>query len=450
MILLGKPCTARLRRLVVLAAALLSILAWAACDADAASPRPPAMAAQPHPLLDGLNIPSIGAYSSLQAIGQVIAYAHTLHATVVRTDVAWSIFEPRAPGQIDAQALAETDRLVADAAAVGIRVIMTVDNTPCWASSAPSSVLLKCSTTSEGEANAWPPTNSAEYANFVAFLAQRYGAHLAAIEIWNEPDQSNERYLAGPEKPKHYAAILRAAYPAIKRVNPNVPVLGGSLVGSNGLFLRALYAAGIKGYYDGLAVHYYNLTLASLRSIRETQLANGDTTPLWLDEFGWSSCWPRQREQQEQACVTSRIQATNFRNTLRSLARTPYVAAAIVYKLQDTRSENFGLLSSSGTRKPAFVTVAGVFASPFGSLSPVSLSLHRRGGRVLATGSAPVGDFMELEVFQGTVLRYRALFTLNRFNRYSLTLPAVLGTNGLSVRTFQYGTEPASGAHASI
>ena len=45
---------------------------------------------------------------------------------------------------------------------------------------------------------------------------------------------------------------------------------------------------------------------------------------------------------------------------------------------------------------------------------------------------------MELEAFQGSALRYRALFTLDRFNRYSLTLPAALGTHGLRVRVFQY------------
>ena len=100
--------------------------------------------------------------------------------------------------------------------------------------------------------------------------------------------------------------MLRAAYPAIKAANPSVLVLAGSLVGSNGNFLRALYAAGIKGYYDGLSVHFYNLTLGSLRSIHEAQLANGDTKPLWLDEFGWSSCWPARKIEQEQACVTPR------------------------------------------------------------------------------------------------------------------------------------------------
>src|SRR4029077_9963109 len=129
-----------------------------------------------------------------------------------------------------------------------------------------------------------------------------------------EPDQANEAYFAGPHKAARYAAVLRAAYPAIKQVSPGLTVVAGSLVGSNGVFLRALYAAGIKGFYDGLSVHFYNLTLASLRSIHEVQLANGDATPLWLDEFGWSSCWPQRRSEQEQACVTAATQALNIAN----------------------------------------------------------------------------------------------------------------------------------------
>jgi hypothetical protein len=47
---------------------------------------------------------------------------------------------------------------------------------------------------------------------------------------------------------------------------------------------------------------------------------------------------------------------------------------------------------------------------------------------------------MQLEAFQRGVLRYRALFTLDRFNRYSIVLPSVLGTHGLRVRVFQYSS----------
>ena len=155
-------------------------------------------------------------------------------------------------GQIDPQALAFTDNLVNRAAAAGIKVVALAMWTPCWASSAPASLLAKCRTSTGSKAQAWAPVNPATYGSFVAFLASRYGSKLAAIEVWNEPDQANEDYLAGPEKAKHYAAILRAAYPAIKQADPAMTVLGGSLVGSNGAFLSALYAAGIKGYYDGL------------------------------------------------------------------------------------------------------------------------------------------------------------------------------------------------------
>ena len=244
--------------------------------------------------------------------------------------------------------------------------------------------------------------------------------------------------------------MLRAAYPAIKQANPQVPVLAGSIVGPNGKFLRALYAAGIKGYYDGLAVHFYTLTLASLRFMHQVQLASGDTTPMWLDEFGWSSCWPRYRVQQEQACVTRQIQARNLQDLFRSLARTPWVAAEVVYELQGSVREDFGALSQTGARKPAFSALARAFVSPTGPVSRVTLRLHRRGRHVVASGSAPVGDFMGLEAFQGTLLRYRAVFRLDRFNRYSIKLPAVLGTHGLRVRVYQNWAGLAAAANRSV
>lgn len=400
--------------------------------------------------LGGVNIPGLGPSSTLVGADRSVARAHALHARLIRLGVGWSTLEPEGPGRVDPRAQAFLDRLTADAAKDGIGVVMTVDSTPCWASSAPSSSMRTCVARMSSKANAWPPRDPADYAATVGYLAARYGPRLAAIEVWNEPDQANELYFAGPEKPQRYAAILRAAYPAIKRADPNVPVLGGSLVGSNGVFLRALYAAGAKGYYDGLAVHFYNLTLGSLRAIHETQLANGDATPLWLDEFGWSSCWPRHRVQQEQACVTTTVQAANVTNLFRSLARTPYVAAMTLYDLQGSTTEDFGVLNERGARKPAFGALSRVLASPFASPNGVTLKLGARHGAILASGSGPVGDYMQLEASRGGLLRYKALFTLDRFNRYSIPLPAALGTQGLTVRVFQYWAGRARGAQRSI
>ncbi|HUN77945.1 MAG TPA: cellulase family glycosylhydrolase [Solirubrobacteraceae bacterium] len=412
--------------------------------------RAQAAPAAPAAPLGGVNVAAAEGGLPLSLADREIARARALHARVVRTEVSWAALEPRAAGAIEPQALAFLDRLVGDAAASGIKVIVTADFTPCWASSAPRTLLSRCRPGDPSRANAWPPGNPSAYAAFVAYLAARYGTRLAAIEVWNEPDQANEDYLAGPAKPQHYAALLRAAYTAIKQANPAVPVLAGSLVGSNGTFLRALYAAGIKGYYDGLAVHFYNLTLGSLRALHEVQLANGDRTPLWLDEFGWSSCWPRQRIEQEQACVTPAVQAKDIVNLYRSLARTPWVAAQVLYKLQDSAGEAFGVLGAKGARKPAFAALAGVLANPLGSPSRVTLKLRRRGGRVVASGEGPVGDYMQLEVLRGGALRYRALFSLNRFNRYSIPLPAALGTRGLTVRVFQYWQGRGRDARRSI
>ena len=379
-----------------------------------------------------------------------IANAYALHAKVVRTEVSWSLFEPESPNAIDQSTLSSLDTLVSDAAARGIRVILLVDSTPCWASSAPASILSKCVPGNDGEAGSWPPSNAGTYGAFVAFLAGRYGNNLAAIEVWNEPDQANEAYLAGPDKAQHYAAILRAAYPAIKGADPRTPVLAGSIVGSNGAFLRELYAAGIKGYYNGLSVHFYNLTLAGLRYTHEVQVANGDFTPLWLNEFGWSSCWPAQPVEQEQACVTAQTQAANLANLYRSVAHTPWIAAAITYKLLSAENEDFGVLTENGARKPSFAALRNVFVSPFGKPSPVTVNLTRRGGRVVASGSGPVGDYMELEAFRGRRAVYRALFTLNRFNRYTISLPKKLGTSKLSVKVFQYWMGAAGDGRASI
>jgi hypothetical protein len=426
--------------------ALIALLALAAPTFSAGTPRANASSTPP---LGGINIIGLHRGGSPAEAEQAISLARAMHARVVRAELPWSVFEPDGPGRIDSAAQAFTDRLMSDAEAAGIRVIATVDFSPCWASAAPAALLAEC-TTSGGAANGWPPSDPSTYAHFVAYLAQRYASALAAIEVWNEPDQSNEQYFGGPNKAARYAVLLRAAYPAIKAADPNVKVLAGSFVGSNGNFLRALYAAGIKGYYDGLAVHFYTLTLGALRATREVQLANGDQSPLWLSEFGWSSCWPAQKIQQEQGCVTPAVQAANITNVFRSLAHTSYVAAELIYKLRDSPGEDFGALTSSGARKPAFQALTSAFSSPFGRVSPITLELRRKSGQIVASGGGPVGDYVQLEAFKGRALRFRALFALNRFNQYSLTLPSVLGSKGLRVRVFELWTGPGKAVQKSV
>jgi hypothetical protein len=154
--------------------------------------------------------------------------------------------------------------------------------------------------------------------------------------------------------------------------------------------------------------------------------------------------------QEEQPCVTPQVQAANITNVFRALARAPYVAAAVLYKLRDSSHEDFGVLSASGRRKPAFAALARAIADPVAREVRPALRLRVSGRHVIASGSGPVGDFMELEALQGNVPRYRAFFILNRFNDYSIGLPSQLGTSGLTVRVFQYWQGPGAAAQRSI
>ncbi len=420
---LQRPRPRRARRLAV-----ATLLATTTLAGGAALAAGPAVAAP----VNGIQIAKIGEGDAATDL----AAAKQLGARLVRVELRWNLLEPDAAGVRDEAFLAQADAVMDRARAAGLKVLLVVDGTPCWASSAPADLRGDCTTGDErAKAASYPPARPADFAAVAAFVAGRYRTALAAFEVWNEPDQANEYYFAGPDKPRRYAAILKAAYPEIKRAAPGVPVLAGSLVGSNGVFLKALYRAGIKGSYDALSVHFYDLVLASLRSFRQVQRANGDTKPLWLAEYGWTSCRPA-RTQGGHNCVSRAAQGANITDVVRALARTSYVKAAVVYGMQDTAQYDFGVLDRNGVRKPAFAAVRAAFTRRR-TLRPVTLRLTRPGRQIVASGSAPAGDALELDAFDAGVLRFRAVFRLDRDGRYRLTLPAAI-RRGMVVQVTQY------------
>ena len=122
----------------------------------------------------------------------------------------------------------------------------------------------------------------AEFAQYVAFLAQN-GAD--AIEVWNEPNIDREwphNRVNGAE----YTKLLRAAYAAIKAVNPNVLVISGApaptgYAGAAGclvddarnvglcnddVFMQQMAQAGAAQYMDCLGLHYNEGILSPTRN----------------------------------------------------------------------------------------------------------------------------------------------------------------------------------------
>jgi hypothetical protein len=320
--------------------------------------------------------------------------AHALGATDVELYAQWSTIEGPGQGKYEPILLARLDEAVEIAASLGIKPILRVRGTPCWASTEPPQARAQ----RPDLCPAYPPTNPQLYGNFVGFLANRYAGKLAAIEVWAEEDHADGQHFAGPDAPAHYAALLKAAYTAVQHsAAPSTPVLIGAIVGAEGSFLKALYREGVKGYYNGIAVDFYNLVLASLRSIHQVQLAAGDHTPLWLEEFGWNTCnGAHSIAEQYFVCVSPQQQAQNLDDVFRALSMVTWVQGATVFSLRDNASLHFGISEESGNPKPAFATLTADWHGALGAPRPLTLKLAGHGGGAQLTGTAPVGDVVEL------------------------------------------------------
>jgi hypothetical protein len=321
----------------------------------------PAEAAGPQ--LRGVQLHSLWWESSTADMERELDLARRAGANVVRLDVSWSSLETGGPGELSPWYVRKLDRFVAGAHARGMKVLATLLASPCWASSAPESLRQGCGDGwwNRDQIHMYPPRDPRDYADAARWMTSRYGTRLAALEIWNEPNLNEDRFWIAPDEPRAYADLVKAAYPAAKAGDPAVPVLAGALAYENDAWVRALYANGIKGHYDGLSLHPYNVgrprrgSWAGIEWARRLQREAGDTAPLWLTEFGWSTCrigsgW----------CVSRAEQARLIRAGFAALAAEPNVRAGIVYNLRDkgttskSMEDNFGLVGRDFTPKAGY------------------------------------------------------------------------------------------------
>jgi hypothetical protein len=247
----------------VLVVAVLGLLALPGAAAQAAGPR------------FGVQILTVDGGTDLARVDAELDVARSAGTSLVRMQVPWSSLEPQASGQEDPATLAAADHAISGAAARGLRVLLVMNSTPCWASSAPASVRHGCTGADPNgfAVNRYPPATTAPYVKVATFMAARYGAKLAAFEVWNEPDQRSEAYWAGPNKVARYVRLTKALYRPLKRANPKLTVLAGAFTSYNGRWLRSLYKAGIRGSYDALSMHLYEQSLYGLRVNHAVQVA---------------------------------------------------------------------------------------------------------------------------------------------------------------------------------
>jgi len=271
----------------------------------------------------------------------------------------------------------------------------------------------------------YPPTNTSDYADFTRWFVARYGTNLAAVEVWNEPNylpNQGSQYWKTTNPVGDYIDLLKAAYPAIKAVNAQLPVLAGSISGNDRTFLSALYSAGVKNFSDAISIHPYNDTgFSDLKLMRAIQTNAGDTSPIWITEFGFptgtSSQWHVSETEQANLITTS------F-NDLNNLA---WVKAAIVYNLRNkgtdpnTMEDNFGLIRRDYTPKPAYGALKNVLSGSATSTRaprPRRLSLRtvRKSGHVFALLAAKPQGRVRLSVRRCARARRSSVITV-RLNR---------------------------------
>jgi hypothetical protein len=317
---------------------------------------------QLHPLWDGVT----SADSDRQ-----LRIARDAGATVVRADMEWSSLEFAGPGRLNEAYVRRADAFMRLASRAGLPVVLTLSGTPCWASTAPASLTLGCrGTWWRRGVKVYPPVRARDYGRIAAWTAARWRGQLAALEVWNEPNQ--RFFFASRDPARAYGRLLRAAYRPVKRAAPGVRVLAGAIAYSDGDFLTALYERGrIGGSYDAISYHPYTdgrdprapasgpddvkrSFVDGTAWMRNVMAAHEDGSELWATEAGASTCAGGP------PCVDEATQADHVRGYLQTAAGMSYLRSVIVYSLRDSRtpasqpSGRFGLLRYDLRPKPAF------------------------------------------------------------------------------------------------
>jgi hypothetical protein len=343
-----------------------------------------------------------------------------LRASVLRVNCSWSDAEP-ARGQYsdtdDSGYLYSLEQTVADAHALGLKVIVTMCYVPEWASDSgywddpPPGY-------SEGYQDFYPMSQSAlaDYQAFAQHLAASLAGKVLGYEAWNEPNlwpyiypqrTGGDRWFSA----HLYLKYLKAFRAGVRVGDPHAKVIAGSTapIGYNDIyrtspqsFARALAAAGAAPYFDVYSHHPYvpggtgdmdpTLTPPSpgntvaLSNIG-TLLSIFPTKPFYLTEYGFSTepsvaFGPRVTEAQQAAYLTKAYALAAHHSQVKLLVWQPLQDSSPSGKPTDLNGTYSGLRRVNGTAKPAWYAFAG------GNRITLATTRHaRRGTRVRLRGA---------------------------------------------------------------
>jgi polysaccharide biosynthesis protein PslG len=278
------------------------------------------------------------------------------NAKWLRVLIDWHIVEPM-PGAFN---WGYVDHWINGARQRGLNVLGLIAYTPDWAR-APGSYFSA------------PPVDPSTYAAFAAKVAQRYSDRVSNWELWNEP---NLPLFFGftDNRPETYTELLKAAYPAIKAVQPNSNVIASGLSpayesDAPPVFVTAMYAAGAKGFFDAMAMHPYVFPgglaqdsqngWSDVERVHQIMVDNGDgAKKIWMTELGAPTSDPSAEG------VSQDEQARQIIDVLGKAAQSGYSGPAFIFAIRDVnsglpanRDDNFGALLTSDWKPKAAASV---------------------------------------------------------------------------------------------
>jgi hypothetical protein len=292
---------------------------------------------------------------------QTLEQMKSIGITSVRVDASWYWGQPTEGGPFN---WAPLDQVVASLQQVGLSVDLDINQTPSWAG------------ISTAGGSSWAqPASAAAFATWAGAVAARYDSKgVQLFEIWNEPNLVGS-WEPAPD-PAAYTADLKAAYAAIKAVDPSATVISGGLAPAANTstsydprtFLQDMYADGAGGSFDGVGDHPYSYpatpdefetwsgwslmdqTSPSLRSI---MAANGDSDKkIWITEFGAPTI---------DSSVGDSGESTDLVEAIDQAKSTSWIGSLYIYTWEDVTtdaSNGFGVLNTDGSQKPAYSAVA--------------------------------------------------------------------------------------------
>ncbi|GAB4445138.1 MAG: hypothetical protein Kow0031_27630 [Anaerolineae bacterium] len=165
----------------------------------------------------------------------------------VKQEFPWREIEGAGKGQWN---WANTDRVMNQIDAHGLKVIARLGVQPGWAAGVPLPEI-------------GPPDNLQDFYDYVFAVASRYQGRVEAYQIWNEPNLARE-WGGRPPSPAEYTELLKTGYQAIKAADPNAIVISAGMAPTtrhddqampDTLFIQGMYDAGAGPWFDVLGVH---------------------------------------------------------------------------------------------------------------------------------------------------------------------------------------------------